>query len=302
MGEIVFSETIKLVFFMLIGVFMALKKKYSPTVNLFIGYLLTNIALPAAIINSFQVEKTHELSEMIRLTLIYSIFMLLTTLIFGYLVARLLGKTGVLKRLWINCLLFSNILFIGIPIVSRLYGEKGLIVLVIYNTLTSFFLFTVGIMIFSNSREFRLKSLYTTPAIVASFIGYLLFTCQITLPETITSFNVTLGGLTAPLAMIINGSLFAQSNLKQMLSNKDNLQFTLARVVGIPLFFIVVLHFIVKDPIILGVLTLVTAMPTGSLNAILAEEYAGEGTKVSQYIALTTCVSMVTLPLIMSII
>ncbi|MGY3766665.1 AEC family transporter [Vagococcus vulneris] len=300
MGGIVFSETVQLIFFMIIGMFLSKRGKYTASVNLFIGYLLTNVALPAAIINSFQVEKTPELLRMIRWTMVFSLVMLLLTLLFGFLISKILGKKGVLRRLWINCLLFSNILFIGIPIVDRLYGEEGLIVLVIYNTFTSLFLFTIGIMIFSNSREFKLKSLYTTPPIIASIIGYLLFKFGIVLPETINIFNSTLGGLTAPLAMIINGCLFVQNDFKKIIFNKDNLQFTIARVIGVPLFFILILQFFVKDPIILGVLTLVSAMPTGSLNAILAEEYAGEGAKVSQYIALTTIVSMVTLPMVMS--
>lgn len=301
MGQIVFSETIVLIFYMMVGWFLNKKGAYKPSVSVFIGMLLTHVALPAAIIHSFQVERTPEIVQLMKTTFVYSLIMLLVTLGVGYGLATIFRKKGVLKRLWVNCLTFSNILFIGIPIVGRLYGQEGLIVLVVYNTVTSLFLFTIGIMIFSNTKEARIRQMFTTPTVVAAFVGIALFALGIKLPQPVASFNEVMSGMTAPLAMIINGALFSQNSIASLVTDKDNLQFTLARVILVPLMFIWVLRLWVHDPIILGVLTMVTGMPTGSLNALLAEEYGGEGNKVSQYIALSTVVSMVTLPLVMTL-
>ena len=207
-----------------------------------------------------------------------------------------------LRSLWVVSLTFSNILFIGIPIVGKLYGEVGLIVLVVCNTVTSLFLFTVGIMFLSNSREIRIRSILTTPAILAAVVGFALFMFGVKLPKPIHTFNVDLSIMTASLSMIINGSLFSQVKLKELFFDKDNLQFLFVRAIIRPIIFIPVLKFFITDPTILGVLVLLASMPVGSLDAILAEEYAGAGTKVSQYIALTTVTSMVTLPIIMSLI
>ncbi|RGI32273.1 hypothetical protein DXC12_02945 [Melissococcus sp. OM08-11BH] len=302
MGMTVFNETIVLIFFMFVGVWLNKRDKYSPGANIYIGYLLTTVALPAAIINSFQVDKSDRLLVMMKQTAIYTFIMIVATLLITYLIATLFKKKEMLRSLWVVSLTFSNILFIGIPIVGKLYGEVGLIVLVVCNTVTSLFLFTVGIMFLSNSREIRIRSILTTPAILAAVVGFVLFMFGVKLPKPIHTFNVDLSIMTASLSMIINGSLFSQVKLKELFFDKDNLQFLFVRAIIIPIIFIPVLKFFITDPIILGVLVLLASMPVGSLDAILAEEYAGEGTKVSQYIALTTVTSMVTLPIIMSLI
>lgn len=298
----VFNETIVLIFFMFVGVLLNKRGKYSPGANIYIGYLLTTVALPAAIINSFQVDKSDRLLIMMKQTAIYTFIMIVATLLITYLIATLFKKKDMLRSLWVVSLTFSNILFIGIPIVGKLYGEVGLIVLVVCNTVTSLFLFTVGIMFLSNSREIRIRSILTTPAILAAVVGFVLFMFGVKLPKPIHTFNVDLSIMTASLSMIINGSLFSQVKLKELFFDKDNLQFLFVRAIIIPIIFIPVLKFFITDPTILGVLVLLASMPVGSLDAILAEEYAGAGTKVSQYIALTTVTSMVTLPIIMSLI
>lgn len=296
---IVLNETIILLFYMAVGAFLNFKRKYHPSVNVFIGYLLTNIALPAAILNSFQVEKTTEVMTLMRATFGYSFILLSVTLLVGLTIATLFKKKDSFKRLWINCLTFSNILFIGIPIVEKLYGEQGLIILVVYNTVANLFLFTIGMMIFSNSRKMAIRQMLTTPALLAAVIGFLFFYFEIHLPFPLLSFTKVMGGMTAPLSMVINGVLFSQNNFIQLLLDKDNLQFTLARSIIVPLLFIPILQLIVPDKMILGILTLIVAMPTGALNAILAEKYGGNGNKASQYIALTTVISMITLPVVM---
>ncbi|WP_147408665.1 MULTISPECIES: AEC family transporter [Vagococcus] len=298
----VFNETIVLIFFMFVGVLLNKRGKYSPGANIYIGHLLTTVALPAAIINSFQVDKSDRLLIMMKQTAIYTFIMIVATLLITYLIATLFKKKDMLRSLWVVSLTFSNILFIGIPIVGKLYGEVGLIVLVVCNTVTSLFLFTVGIMFLSNSREIRIRSILTTPAILAAVVGFVLFMFGVKLPKPIHTFNVDLSIMTASLSMIINGSLFSQVKLKELFFDKDNLQFLFVRAIIIPIIFIPVLKFFITDPTILGVLVLLASMPVGSLDAILAEEYAGAGTKVSQYIALTTVTSMVTLPIIMSLI
>ncbi|RHH71550.1 hypothetical protein DW196_03205 [Vagococcus sp. AM17-17] len=302
MGMTVFNETIVLIFFMFVGVLLNKRGKYSPGANIYIGHLLTTVALPAAIINSFQVDKSDRLLIMMKQTAIYTFIMIVATLLITYLIATLFKKKDMLRSLWVVSLTFSNILFIGIPIVGKLYGEVGLIVLVVCNTVTSLFLFTVGIMFLSNSREIRIRSILTTPAILAAVVGFVLFMFGVKLPKPIHTFNVDLSIMTASLSMIINGSLFSQVKLKELFFDKDNLQFLFVRAIIIPIIFIPVLKFFITDPTILGVLVLLASMPVGSLDAILAEEYAGAGTKVSQYIALTTVTSMVTLPIIMSLI
>ncbi len=275
------------------------KLPFTTEVKGFISWFLTNIALPCAILNSFETPYSIEIIVLIGKSFAVSLIVILLTMLFALFYTFLFNKKGISRRLWMGCFTFSNILFIGMPIVSELFGAKGLIVLVVYNTVANLFLFTVGIMIFSGQKQIEWRKMIQTPALIAACMGFLFFVLNIRFPTPIKNFIEVIGTMTVPLAMILNGALFASVSLKTIIKNKDNLQFSFLRLLILPLCMIPLLKLGIQDSLILGVMVLVSGMPTGALNAVFAEQYAQKGAKVSQYIAISTIISLVTLPLLL---
>ncbi|TKA00078.1 hypothetical protein FA950_28910 [Bacillus thuringiensis] len=167
MTSIVMNQNAILFIYLIIGFssvkFNWIKENQMPSLS----NLLTNVALPFAILISFQSTFSEEM-----------------------------------RKIWIGCCTFSNILFIGIPIVGELYGSKGLIILVIYNTISSLFLFTIGIKLYSGNMKGKMncKGFLSTPVIIASLGGFILFISNIHIPNPFYSAFQTLGNLTAPLS------------------------------------------------------------------------------------------------------
>ena len=53
-----------------------------------------------------------------------------------------------------------------------------------------------------------------------------------------------------------------------------------------------------ENPVILGVCMVMLATPVGSMNAMLAQQYGGDYETASKGVALTTILSVATMPLI----
>lgn len=296
---VVFYQTISLIIYMLIGVIVKVKGYFTKQVNVFLGWFLTNIALPSAILRSFQMEYTAQIKKLMLTSLLYSIVFIIGTLGLSYLFCVIFKRKYVERRMWVCCFTFSSILFIGMPIVEALYGEKGLIVLVIFNTVANLVLFTIGIMIFSNRYHLKWKQVVRTPAIIAALVGATLFVWKIPIPNFMYNSLKYLGDMTVPLSMILNGALFYSSNIKKVFLDVDNLLFSFIRLIIFPIIIIVIMKFVTDNYLLIGIVALISGMPTGALNAVFAEEYAQKGEKVSQYITVSTIISMFSLPIIM---
>lgn len=299
MSIIVFGQTIILILYMLVGALLSKKKLFTVQVEACLGWFLANIALPFAILMSFQVEYSSEIMNIVKKSLVTSIVIVALTMGLGFLFTVLFRRKGAGRRLWVACFTFSNILFIGIPIVSELLGPKGLIVLVTYNTVANLILFTVGVMIFSGSKEIDVIRIVKTPAIIAAALGFLLFVLHLSIPQMLAPFFTSIGNMTAPLSMIVNGAIFARSKIMPIILDKDNLLFSVLRLIALPACLTPLLKLTLHDPVILVIMCLVIGMPSGALNSVFAEQYVGEGAKASQYIVLSTIISMFTLPLIL---
>src|SRR5699024_6140687 len=193
-------------------------------------------------------------------------------------------------------------LFIGIPIIGTLYGEKGLFILVIYNTISNLFLFTFGIKLYKNDIDFKSIGLsILSPALLASFLGILLLILGVSLPKTLATAINELGNMTAPLSMIITGALFGFINIKKFIVSRNIYLFCFVRLILIPGLVFVILNTFITDKVILGVMVLSAGMPAGATNTSLATIYSDKGAETSQYVVMSSILCIITLPVLIYI-
>ena len=113
--------------------------------------------------------------------------------------------------------LFGNVGFIGIPIISSLFPQKGMLYIALFTIVDQLLLWTLGLSLTSKKGEstFQLKSLQkminpSTIAIVLA-IAFVLF--NIHLPQTFLTAFGKIGNVTSPLAMIYLGGIFCYIDL-----------------------------------------------------------------------------------------
>lgn len=264
--------------------------------------LLTNIVLPSAILSSFNVNVAdYDLNFFVTIIFI-SLFLVAFPFFLSKLLVSFTHMEIALKKVWVGCCTYSNILFIGIPIIGTLYGEKGLFILVIYNTISNLFLFTLGIKLYKNNVNFKSIGLsLLSPALLASFLGILLLILDISLPKTLATALKELGNMTAPLSMIITGALFGLINIKKFIVSKNIYLFCFVRLIVIPGLVFIILNSFITDKLILGVIVLSAGMPAGATNTSLATIYSDKGPETSQYVVMSSILCIITLPILMYI-
>ena len=110
-----------------------------------------------------------------------------------------------------------------------------------------------------------------------------------------------LSALTAPLSMMVIGASFTEISIKHMFRDVRLLLFALLKLVIIPIIGITVVKFITSDNILQGVCFIMLATPSGSMVAMMAEQYNGNHITAAKGVAFTTVLSVITMPLLFAI-
>lgn len=137
--------------------------------------------------------------------------------------------------------------------------------------------------------------------VIACIAAMLLYFLQTPVPSFLQAFITKLGNLTAPLSMMIIGASLAQMPLKELFLDKKLLLFSLVKLLLLPAVWMIMVNRVAEQEILRGVCLVMMATPAGSMTAMLAQQYGGDYETASRGVALTTVLSVITMPLLAAI-
>ena len=137
--------------------------------------------------------------------------------------------------------------------------------------------------------------------VIACITAMLLYFLQAPVPSFLQAFITNLGNLTAPLSMMIIGASLAQMPLKELFLDKKLLLFSLVKLLLLPAVWMIMVNRVAEQEILRGVCLVMMATPAGSMTAMLAQQYGGDYETASRGVALTTVLSVITMPLLATI-
>lgn len=265
---------------------------------------LIKVAMPAMILDSMQKPFDPQLlKDSLQILFFSGIFYSL-----GFIIAKLFVRifkpkekdAGVFQFM----LLFSNVGFMGYPVLQAIFGEEALFYAAIYNLPFNLLVFTLGIYLIdgnqhtkdSKERRFDWK-LFLSPGIMAVIIGLITFLFSISFPKPIQQAIHLVGGLTTPLSMVIVGGLLAETDIKKVFCNGKIYVLCFIRLILFPFLTWGILQFFTQDLFMLGIPVIISGMPVAANTAIMATEYNGNEELGSQGIFLSTLLSIITIPL-----
>ena len=263
-----------------------------------INQLVLYICGPLLIIKSVQnVDFIYGIGDILMLLLYSVIFMLLSILI-GVLFSRLLCRKKPQRGVFSLVTAFGNIFFMGIPVISALYGDGAVFLLSVCVMPFNLFLFTVGIYMIIGGKKEKIpwKKLLINPSLFAVIIALPLFFFRITLPATVLDIISYLSQMVVPLTMLLIGAALGRMSLKVIFGNAQCYAVCAVKLILSPLVLFAVFRFFVKDPLMLGLLTVMAAMPSASISPILCTEYGGDSGFANRSVFLTTILSLATIP------
>lgn len=195
-------------------------------------------------------------------------------------------------------MIVSNSSFIGIPVVERIYGNIGVLYTAIFQIPIRFTMWFAGLALFTKvDRKNVLKKVIMHPCILACIIGFVFMVTKISLVGFVGDTVNALSRCTGPFSMIVIGAILADADFK-LFFRKDVWIFCFVRLIVFPVMVLVILNLLGVDPILIGISTILTAMPAGSTTAILPQKYGCDATYGAALIFVSTTLSMVTIPLL----
>jgi predicted permease len=267
--------------------------------------LLLNITLPCVVLVAFQRSFSMELLGEAGISFAVSMGVYVVSFaiaaVYPYLM-RIKGKERGVHRF---AIVFSNVGFMGYPMVEALLGPEWLFQLSVFNLCFNLLSYSVGAWLISRevygSPAVSWKS-FVNPCSVTTIAGFLLFAFSIALPQPLMQSIKLAGGITTPLSMMIIGITLAQADIKGVIGHWQNYVTSLMRLVFIPMLALVILHLfgLYGDFLVLSVIT--TAMPVAAATSILASSYDVASEEASSIVFLSTVLCIVTIPAMLFVI
>lgn len=253
------------------------------------------VTLPCMIFNSFNVHLTPELLRQASLCLGVAFFLSFVSWIGGKWIYNMYPQEK--KKVLQYATLVNNSGFLGLPIISSVLGEQGLLLAAVFIIPNRIFMWTAGVAIFmkQTSRKEVFKNVMLNPCILVIFLGLFRSLTDVTLPKFVSAVVTGLGDSTTPLSMVLIGAMLTELKLHDFL-DWSMVYLAAVRLLALPLLALVVMKLIQADTMMSACSVILTAMPTGSATALLAEKYGADAVYATKSVLTNTLFSLVTIP------
>lgn len=301
--SVLFEKMAMLVILLALGYLCARLKLVGPEFNKGLSKLVINFFLVGMILSSVM-NKEMELTGAEALTgfLMLALMMLICFAIAWISPGVLRIKDGD-KGMYRMLVAFMNNGFMGFPIVAAIYGEGAVFFASLSNIPFNLLLYSAGVMLLregSEGEKFKLRNAINAP-LVATLIATIILVLKIPVPVIIDDTVDTISSATVPLSMMCIGLSLGSVSLKDAFVHPRLYGLSFVRLVVCPLIVWFVMSFFITNPVILGTIVILSACPSAVICSILGIENGRDGIESSEAVFLCTVLSMITIPLLVSV-
>ena len=281
---------------MAVGILLSRKGFLSPQGTKDLGAILLRIIIPCVIVKSY--ITTYSRERLLELALSAGLALVAFILAMGiaYLVY---GKR---RRIENFASAFCNAGFIGIPLAQAVIGDEGVFYMAASVALLNLFQWTYGVYIMTDRRDsISAKTIAKNPVVIAIVIGIALFLSRLPVPGILTSTLGYIAGMNTPVAMILMGTYMAKLPWRKLL-DKRAYGCVLLRLVVIPAAVLAVFWAMpISNQNVALAAYLAAATPVGANICVFAQQYDCDYEFSVVTVCLSTVLSIVTVPLMVSL-
>ena len=277
----------------------AVKSQDSKILSLITVYLI----FPCVIISSFQIEYSDSIRNGFLLALgaavIIHIILFILCFVFGKLI-----KLNVVEK---TSLVYSNAGALIVPLVSAVLGDEWVIYASAFLTVQLLILWTHGQSLMQGRAQINWKKILTNINLLAVIAGLIIFFGRITLPGIVTDTISSISDTVGPISMIMIGMLLAGVNWKSVFSGIRIYIIVVLKMIIFPLIVLLFLKysgisgFVSDGKQILLISLMAVITPSATTVTQMALIYDQDAKYAGTINALTTLVSIVTMPLMVMI-
>ena len=281
---------------MAVGIYLSRKGFLSPQGTKDLGAILLRIIIPCVIVKSY--ITTYSRERLLELALSAGLALVAFILAMGiaYLVY---GKR---RRIENFAAAFCNAGFIGIPLAQAVIGDEGVFYMAASVALLNLFQWTYGVYIMTDRKDsIRAKTIVKNPVVIAIVVGIALFLSRLPVPGILTSTLGYIAGMNTPVAMILMGTYMAKLPWRKLL-DKRAYGCVLLRLVVIPAVVLAVFWALpISNQNVALAAYLAAATPVGANICVFAQQYDCDYEFSVVTVCLSTVLSIVTVPLMVSL-
>ncbi len=273
---------------------------------------LVNISLPCFLFYSVAARFTHDQFMELAQSLTLPFIVILINFAFSVLFI----KVGWVKKeragTFIACFSGSTVLFVGVPIVMAMYGDRGIPYVLEYFIANCLFIWTVGLynIQLDNVRRvggtapkiFSFKSIrmLLKPPLLGCMLGLFCVLISFRVPDTVMMIMRYLGNLTTPLALIFVGITVQMVGFKRLRKMPRELWLVLfaCYVLRPAITYFVSIPFELDD-FMRRVFMVVSALPVSSVTSVLSKAYGGDAEFAASAIGASTAAVVFVMPVIL---
>lgn len=297
---LIFEQLVKMFFILLLAFLCYRIGLVNQEGNKSISNLLLMIVNPVLIITVYQTEYDPGLVQGLLLSFLAAAL----THVLGIVVSTVFIRSGSGADYSIErfSAMYSNCGFIGIPLIGSVLGDTGVFYLSAYMTMFNLFTWTHGVILME--KKCSLKNLVhglLSPMFIATLAAIALFFLRIEIPSVLLDSMDYIADMNTPLAMMVAGFSVAQADILKMCRNLrlyyvSTVKLVLFPLCTIPLFLVLRLPQEVSMTILIA-----AACPTATTGTMMAIRYRQNYTYASEIFALSTVLSVATMPVVVLI-
>lgn len=293
--QILLQQTIIMFALMLLGLLLSRRGMITEQGSRDLSNVLLYAVIPCVILRSYMSEFSTEKLRAMGLSALIAVIAFAASIAVAYLTC------GTRHRIENFAVAFGNAGFIGIPLVTAVFGPEAAFYVISFSTFANLLQWTYGIVIISGKKEtMNLRMVFVNPVFISMVIGIALFVLQPALPTVVTGTIGYIADGNTVLAMIILGYYLSKVQLRGLFADVRLYLFSALRLLVVPAVTILVF---LPFPFARGEITLITliaaATPIASSTAIFAQKFDQDYRRAVSYVCLSTILSVATLPLVM---
>lgn len=292
----VILEVAVILILILVGYFTVKKGMFTKESLGSITSFLLYIVTPCLIVSSFLSAESGKLDGWtLLLAAVLPALSIVISIALSYLFFR--REPSGRRRVLRFSMIFCNVGFMGIPLVEGIVGSEGVLYGSFFIAVFNIFCWTYGYVMMGGGKV-RLKALLLNPGVIGIVIGLPLYLLDVPVPALIERPIELISALNTPLAMIVVGGYIAQVKLRAFVSDLAVYKMAVLRLVVAPLLYLALVWLLRPDETLLMSTVIQAATPVAANCVLFAVQYGSDAELASKSVAVSTALSVVTIPLI----
>ena len=297
---VLLQQMIVLFILMGVGFFCGKKNFLTDEGSKTLSWIVVNVATPAMILSAGMNYESGIRGKQLAVGFLVAVLVYVFLIVMSFVILPLVRVQADDKAVYRVMAIFSNIGFMGLPIIRAAYGEEAVLYGSLFQFPYNFLMYTYGIAAIKGENPLkggRLEKVLN-PGVISSTLGILLFVSGVHMPEVFRISARHLSNVAAPLSMMVIGQSMIHFKVKEMFTDVRLLIFSLVKLISLPVIGVLLLRLFIDDPMIINVCFIMLATPIGSMTAMVAQQYGSNYALASRGVALSTVLSVVTIPLL----